>query len=112
MSLNDREQQILSEIERQFYAEDPDLAYTAKNLDRIGRFGVRLPAVGMVAGLALIGSFFAVNRFLAAVGFCLLVASTTGLVHGLRSRGGRRTADSEGEHPDRRSPSGRRRRWR
>lgn len=112
MSLNDHEQRILSEIERQFYAEDPDLAYTARNIDRIGRFGVRLPLSGVVAGIVLMVVSFSEHRFLAVAGFALMVVSATALVHGMRSRGGLLDIPADGDETDRRSPSGRRRRRR
>jgi hypothetical protein len=88
MPLDDREQQILAEIERQFYEEDPDLAHAVRNIDRSARFGVRLPAVGAAAGIALILLFFTSSTLVAFGGFLLLVASVTALLQGLKSRSG------------------------
>jgi Protein of unknown function (DUF3040) len=90
MSLDDREQQILAEIERQFYQEDPDLAHAVRNIDRSGRFGVRLPAVGALLGATIVVLSFTFSTWLALAGFGLLVLSTTAFVHGLRSRSGTR----------------------
>ena len=50
MPLDDHEQRILEEIEKQFYEEDPALAHAVRNIDRSGRFGVRLPLVGVIVG--------------------------------------------------------------
>ncbi|GIU92905.1 MAG: hypothetical protein KatS3mg011_1811 [Acidimicrobiia bacterium] len=86
MPLDDREQRILAEIERQLYAEDPALVHAVKNIDRVGRFGVRLPAVGMVVGLVITIATFTLSSYVAIAGFVLLVISATALVHGLRSR--------------------------
>jgi hypothetical protein len=110
MSLDDREQQILAEIERQFYADDPDLVNAVKNIDRFGRFGVRLPLVGLVAGLAILLATFTANQFVAVVGFGLMAISA--LVHGIRSRGGLRTDDGAEQAGGRRGPVRRPRRGR
>jgi hypothetical protein len=105
MSLNDREQQILAEIERQFYADDPDLVNAVKNIDRFGRFGVRLPLVGLVVGLGVLLATFTASQFVAVFGFAVMAVSATALVHGIRSRGGLRTEDGA-EPGTRRGPAG------
>jgi hypothetical protein len=87
MPLDDREQRILAEIERQFYEEDPDLAHAVRNIDRSARFGVRLPLAGVVAGAAVVLLTFTVSTAGALAGFVLMVVSATALVHGIRSRG-------------------------
>jgi hypothetical protein len=82
MPLNEREQQILDEIERQFRAEDPDLARAAASLP-LGRFAqrhTRLLIVGVVAGLVIMLGTFSFNTILAMVGFGLMVVSATALV--------------------------------
>jgi|APDOM4702015159_1054818.scaffolds.fasta_scaffold152466_2 hypothetical protein len=112
MSLDDREQQILAEIERQFYADDPDLVNAVKNIDRFGRFGVRLPLVGLMAGMAILLATFTANQFVAVVGFGLMAISATALVHGIRSRGGLRTDDGAEQDGGRRGPVRRPRRGR
>jgi hypothetical protein len=88
MPLDDHEQQILAEIERQFYEEDPDLAHAVRNIDRSGRFGVRLPAVGAVVGVTIIILSFTVSTLAAIVGFLVLVVSITALAHGVQARSG------------------------
>jgi hypothetical protein len=87
MPLDDREQRILAEIERQFYEEDPDLAHAVKNIDRSAKFGIRLPVLGVVIGAAVVILTFSFSTLLGLAGFLLLVVSATALVHGIRSRG-------------------------
>lgn len=87
MPLDDREQRILAEIERQFYEDDPELAEAVKNIDRSRSFGLRLPLVGLIAGLAVVVVFFTSQTLIALVGFVLMVASATALVHEIRRRG-------------------------
>ena len=52
MPLNEREQRILEEIERQFYQEDPKLAQTVAKttLESVTRRWQRLAVVGFVGG--------------------------------------------------------------
>lgn len=86
MSLDDREQQILAEIERQFYEEDPSLAKAVRNIDRPRRFGVRLPTAGLVVGVIVVIAFFTINTFVALGGFLVMVLSATALVYELSDR--------------------------
>ena len=86
MPLDDREQKILAEIERQFYEEDPELARAVENIDRIPTVKVRLAIAGAVIGLAVILFFFAQNIIFALVGFAVLIASVSVLVPVLRER--------------------------
>ncbi len=95
MPLDDREQRILAEIERQFYQDDPDLANAVRNISRPLRFGVKLPVVGLVLGVATVIVTFQVTVWLALVGFLLMVGSATVLVGALRARG-----ESEGKPLD------------
>lgn len=88
MPLDDREQRILAEIERQFYEEDPALAHAVRNIDHSGRFGVKLPLLGVIVGIVAVLVTFTVSPFLALAGFAVLVVSATALVHGIRTRGG------------------------
>lgn len=88
MPLDDKEQRILEEIERRFYEEDPELARAVMKIEKPSRVGVRLAALGVVAGLAIIIAYVSVT-WLAAVGFVLLVVSATALVNALRLRGWR-----------------------
>lgn len=86
MPLSDREQKILAEIERHFYEEDPALAHAVRNIDRNRRLGLRLPLLGAIAGLVLIGATFTRSTFIALAGFAIVVVSATYLVHALRAR--------------------------
>jgi Protein of unknown function (DUF3040) len=95
MPLDDKEQRILAEIERQFYEEDPELARAVRKIEKPARFGIRLSLLGVIAGLAITIAYVSYT-WVAAVGFALLVASATSLVNGLRLRGWR----SEAVEPD------------
>lgn len=86
MPLDDKEQRILEEIERQFYEEDPDLARAVERIERPTRIGIRLALVGIIAGLAIVIAYVSVT-WIAVLGFALLVASATALVNALRVRG-------------------------
>ena len=86
MPLDDKEQKILAEIERQFMEEDPELARAVRQIERPSRIGVRLSVVGIVAGLAVVIAYVSVT-WVAALGFALIVASSTALVNALRARG-------------------------
>ena len=68
MPLSDREQKILAEIERHFHEEDPALARAVRNIDRNPRTGLRLPLIGAVCGLVVIGATFTSSTWLALVG--------------------------------------------
>lgn len=80
MPLSDREQKILAEIERHFYAEDPRLVRAARKIDPNQRFGTRGAVLGIVIGTALVGA--AISRFtwLAVIGFVLVVISANRLI--------------------------------
>lgn len=95
MPLDDREQRILAEIERQFYQDDPDLANAVRNISRPLRFGVRMPLVGLIIGIVLVIVTFQTRVWLALLGFLLMVGSATILVGALRARG-----DGEGKSLD------------
>jgi hypothetical protein len=86
--LDDKEQRILAEIERQFYEEDPELARAVKRIERPSRVGVRLSLLGVIAGLAIVIAYVSYT-VIAVLGFALLVASATSLVTALRLRGWR-----------------------
>jgi len=86
MPLDDNEQRILDEIERQFYEQDPDLAHAVRNIDRSGRFGVRYPLVGLVVGIVVVLATFTVSRWIAVFGFVVMVVSATALAYGIRNR--------------------------
>lgn len=90
MGLDDREQRILAEIERQFYDEDPDLADAVRNIARIpmtvGR--QRVAAILAIAGLVFLVWMFPKpgQTWLAAVGFVVMVGSVFAIVQGRRPK--------------------------
>jgi hypothetical protein len=95
MPLSDREQKILAEIERHFYEEDPALARAVRNIDRNPRTGLRLPVLGAIFGLVIIGATFTSSTWLALVGFTLLVISATFVAQAIRARGEDAPVDEE-----------------
>jgi uncharacterized membrane protein len=100
MPLDDKEQRILAEIERQFYEEDPELARAVEKIERPARIGVRLSLVGVIIGLAVVIAYVSITP-IAVAGFALLVASATALVNALRIRGWRyEKSESEGSRPE------------
>lgn len=86
MPLNEDEQRILEEIERRFYAHDPDSArrigsttlsaYLARNC--------RWSALGLVAGLIVVVVGFASSWVIGVFGFLIMVASAVALIQNLR----------------------------
>ena len=86
MGLDDKEQKILADIERQFYEEDPELAHAVQQIERPARVGLRLSLVGVVAGLVIVIVYVS-TTWVAVLGFALLVVSATALVNALRARG-------------------------
>lgn len=98
MPLDDKEQRILEEIERQFYEEDPELARAVKRIEKPTRIGLRLSFVGVIAGLAIVIAYVSVT-WIAVIGFALLVASATSLVNTLRLRGWREPSEQPSEEP-------------
>lgn len=77
MPLNEREQRILEEIERQFYQEDPKLAETVAKttLESMSRKWQRLAIFGFVVGLVVMFGFFTQNTLIALTGFIVMVVS-------------------------------------
>lgn len=94
MPLDDKEQRILAEIERQFYEEDPELARAVRRIEKPNRFGVKLSTAGVLLGLAIMIYFIDIS-YLAAAGFAIAVVSATSLVQGMRSRSWYPPASSE-----------------
>ena len=87
MPLDDREQKILEEIERNLYAEDPKLAQTVAKTDfstRVKR-RQRLAAVGFFVGLAIMLGTFTRFSYLAGLGFILMVASAATIAMTMRA---------------------------
>jgi hypothetical protein len=77
MPLNEHEQKILDEIERQLYEDDPKLAELVRKAVRSGRdkWKIRLAAVLFVAGGVLMFASFTQSWAIAGVGFLVMVAS-------------------------------------
>ena len=86
MPLNDKEQRILEEIERQFHQEDPKLAtiVSEAGFDRLSRRWRRLAISGFVLGLIVMLSFFTLHTFVALAGFNVMVISAGWLAMSLR----------------------------
>lgn len=98
MALDDKEQKILADIERQFYEEDPELARAVKRIERPARVGLRLSLLGVLAGLVIVIAYVS-TTWVAVLGFALLVASATALVNALRVRGWRVSVKESDDEP-------------
>jgi hypothetical protein len=87
MPLNEREERILEEIERNLYAEDPKLAQTVAKTSLTARTKrrTRLAAVGFVVGLVIMLGTFTRLWYLAGLGFILMVVSGATIVMGYHS---------------------------
>jgi Flp pilus assembly protein TadB len=90
MPLDDREQRILEEIERQFYEDDPELAETVRTATLASASGRHLKwgVLGLVAGAALMLVFFTSQTLVALAGFVLMVLSVAWVVAIMRRRSG------------------------
>lgn len=86
MPLNEREQRILEEIERQFYQEDPKLAQTVAKttLESVTRRWQRLAVVGFVVGLVIMLVSFTSNVWIAAAGFVVMLVSAGWIATNMR----------------------------
>lgn len=108
MPLDDREQRILEEIERQFYQEDPKLAESVRDarIATSSSRNLRWALLLFVAGVGLMLGFFTRQTFVALAGFAGMVVAVVWIVAILRHRAGVSAAAPE-------SLAGRlRRRWR
>ena len=97
MPLNEREQRILEEIERQFYQEDPKLAQTVANttLESITKRWNRLAYVGLVIGLVIMLASFTTWTAVALGGFLIMVLSAGWIAMNARKR----SAEPAGSRP-------------
>ena len=86
MPLNEDEQRILEEIERQFYEEDPELARSVAGASLRSRLrpGRRLAIAGFVVGLIVMLVSFTSSVWIAALGFILMLASAGWLAMSFR----------------------------
>ena len=108
MPLDDREQRILDEIERQFYEEDPKLAETVRTatVASLSSRHLKWAILGLVIGAGLMFGFFTSNTLVALIGFGLMVISVMGIVAIARRRSGVAAGSEAGVI------GGLRRRWR
>jgi hypothetical protein len=83
--LNEDEERILAEIERQFHAEDPDSArrIASTTLQRYLARNCKWAAAGFVLGLIILLSAFASSWILGIVGFVVMLASAVVLIQNL-----------------------------
>ncbi len=88
MALNEREQRILEEIERQFYEEDPKLAETVANttLESMHRRWNRVAALCFLVGLVVMLTSFTTWTAVALAGFLVMVVSAGWIAMNLRRR--------------------------
>lgn len=88
MSLNDKEQEILNEIERRFNEDDPRFIATVRTIaKRGGRAAPVALYFGLVVGAAILLLTFAKWPLLGLVGFLLMVMSTIQLIRKRRPEG-------------------------
>ncbi len=88
MPLDDREQRILEEIERQFYEEDPKLAETVRtaSVASASTRHLKWAVLLLVAGLALMFAFFTRQTLVALAGFTAMVFAAAWIVAIVRRR--------------------------
>ncbi|MEK7252715.1 MAG: DUF3040 domain-containing protein [Actinomycetota bacterium] len=97
MPLDDREQRILEEIERQFYQDDPRLAESVRGarLATSSSRNLRWAVLVFVTGVVLMLGFFMSQTLVALGGFAAMVAAVMWIVAILRHRAGVATASPE-----------------
>lgn len=90
MPLNDREQRILEEIERQFYQDDPKLAETVRGatLATLSSRSLKWAVLAFVAGLGIMLGFFTRVTVIALVGFVIMVGAVAWIVAIVKRRSG------------------------
>ncbi len=98
MPLDDREQQILAELERSLYEQHPELARVVGKMKRAGTKKLRWSVFGVVAGMVIVLVSFTSQTLVALAGFAVIVASATGLVQALMARN--RTVADDGSESD------------
>lgn len=90
MPLDDREQRILEEIERQFYQEDPRLAASVRDarVATSASRNLRWALLLFGLGFALMLAFFTRQTLIALIGFAAMVAAAVWAVAIVRRRFG------------------------
>ncbi len=85
MPLNEEEERILAEIERQFHATDPESArrISSTTLQRYLARNCKWAALGLVAGLVVLVAGFASSWLIGIVGFLMMLASAVVLIQNL-----------------------------
>ncbi len=85
MPLNEDEERILAEIERQFHATDPESARRigSTTLQRYLARNCRWAALGFLVGLVTVVASFATSLLLAVLGFLVMVACAVLFVQNL-----------------------------
>ena len=88
MSLNEQEQKILDEIERQMYEEDPKLAQKVARAVRTGsdRWKMRLAVVVFIVGALVMFASFTASWVIAGLGFLVMVSSAGWMAHVVGSK--------------------------
>ncbi|MBW2470972.1 MAG: DUF3040 domain-containing protein [Deltaproteobacteria bacterium] len=88
MPLNEHEQKILDEIERQLYEDDPKLAEMVAKAVRSNRdrWKMRLAAVLFIVGAVVMFASFTQSWIVAGAGFVLMVASAGWLALTVRAQ--------------------------
>lgn len=96
MALDDREQKILEEIERQFYQEDPKLADTVRTttLASISARQLKWAVLALVAGVGIMLGFFTRNTPVALIGFVVMVVAVAWIIAIVQRRSGVRSGPS------------------
>ena len=86
MPLNENEQRILAEIERQFEAQDPDSARRigTTTLRRYLARNCRWAGLAFVVGLIVLLAGFASSLVVGVFGFMIMVGATVVLIQNLR----------------------------
>jgi hypothetical protein len=87
--LNENEERILHEIERRFYANDPESArrIDSTTLPRYLARNCKWAALGFLAGLIVLLVGFASSWVVGVFGFVVMLASAIVLTHNLRRMG-------------------------
>jgi hypothetical protein len=87
--LNENEERILQEIERQFHANDPDSARRigSTSLPRYLARNCKWAALGLLTGLAILLVSFSSSWVLGGFGFLVMVVSAVVLIQNLHRMG-------------------------
>jgi len=82
MPLDDKEQRILEEIERQFYEDDPKLAETVRTttLAVVSARHLKWATLALVAGVGIMLGFFTKNTPVGLAGFVVMVVALAWII--------------------------------